>query len=145
MIHDPNLNVQPTKIIEDIQEAAGITEPQPTVDNTQSSNLAQTSNTLKNINIIKDELCKLPLDTCELDYVTTNVLPLLTILYELSTTAFNLASSSNMLSISSVVHPKRHELKDSVHLAYKINDECEDLYDVLKKRINLVLKNSSEK
>jgi len=145
MIHDPNLNVQPTKIIEDIQGAAGIDYPQPTVDNTQSSNLAQTVNTLKNINITKDELCKLPLDTCELDYVTTNVLPLLTILYELSTTAFNLASSSNMLSISSVVHPKRHELKDSVHLAYKINDECDDLYEVLKKRINLVLKNSSEK
>ena len=110
-----------------------------------SPTINQTAEVLKNINVIKDELCKLPLDTCELDYVTTNVLPLLTIIYELSVTSENLAASANLLSISSVVHPKRHELKDTVHLVYKINEECEDVYEVLKKRINLVLKNTSEK
>jgi hypothetical protein len=110
-----------------------------------SPTISQTADMLKNINVIKDELCKLPLDTCELDYVTTNVLPLLTVIYELSTVSDNLATSVNFLSISSIVHPKRHELKDTTHLIYKINDECEDVYEVLKKRINLVLKNTPEK
>lgn len=71
--------------------------------------------------------------------------PLLNILYQLSTTSVNLASSVSLLSLSSVVHPKRHELKDTIHLVYKINEECEDLYDVLKKRLHLVLKNAPEK
>lgn len=119
-------------------------ESLPEEDKPISTTIAQTAEMLKNINVIKDELCKLPLNTCEIDYVTTNVLPLLTVLYELSTVSENLAASANFLSISPVVHPKRHDLKDTVHLVYKINDECEDVYEVLKKRINLVLKNTPE-
>ena len=190
MINDPDLNIQPNKIIDKIAESPGTKElpeinplPEPTVNTDQTAKLtinnllldisdsyelnevisgtnseslkdensiisptiSQTANTLKNINIIKDELCKLPLDTCELEYVTNNVFPLLTILYELSTTSQNLASCSSLLSISSVVNPKKHELKDTLHLVYKINEECEDVYDVLKKRLNFVLKDTCEK
>jgi hypothetical protein len=108
-----------------------------------SSTISQTTDTLKNINTIKDELCKLPLNPCEMDYINNSVNPLLNILYQISTASFNLASSANLLSTSSVVHPKKHELKDTVHLVYKINDECEDVYDELKRRINFVLNNPS--
>lgn len=103
----------------------------------------QTADTLRNINVIKDELCKLPLDPCEMDFITTNINPLLNILYQLSTTSYNLASSTNLLSISPIVHAKKSELKDTIHLTYKINDECEDIYDVLKRRINFILKNNA--
>ncbi len=105
-----------------------------------SSTFSQTADTLKNINSIKDELCKLPLDTCESEYISNNINPLLNVLYQLSTTSYNLSSSQSILAVSSIVHPKRSELKDTIHLCYKINDKCEDIYDVLKKRINFVLK-----
>ena len=106
-----------------------------------SDTLSQTADTLQSINVIKDELCKLPLDTCEMQFITNNINPLLNILYQLSTTSYNLAGSANLLSISSILKPKRSDLKDTVHLIYKINDECEDVYDVLKRRINLIFEN----
>lgn len=185
MINEPNLNINPSEIIEKIQPSPGTKElievkpnPEPTIDTTKTSKqtvdslltdisnsgqlseiisgnnaelpydenspisptIGQTAEILKNINVIKDELCKLPLYTCELDYVNNNVVPLLSIIYQLSTTSQNLASAASLLSLSSIVHPKRHELKDTIHLVYKINEECEDVYDVLKKRINLILK-----
>ena len=153
MNFEPSLNTPPGEVTPLIPESAGDNEiiknpslVSPTDESSPiSPTISQTADMLKNINVIKDELCKLPLDTCELEYVTTNVLPLLTILYELSTTSDNLATAANLLSISPIVHPKRHELKDTLHLVYKINDECEDVYDVLKKRINLVLKNTPER
>jgi len=107
-----------------------------------SPTITQAAATLRNINIIKDELCKLPIDPCEMEFITNNIYPLLNILYQLSTTSYNLASSANLLSTSSIVHPKNSDLKDTVHLVYNINDKCEDVYDVLKKRINFVLKNN---
>jgi len=106
-----------------------------------SDTLSQTAERLQSINIIKDELYKLPLDTSEMQFIINNINPLLNILYQLSTTSYNLSGSTNLLSISSIVKPKRSELKDTVHLVYKINDECEDVYEVLKKRINSILKN----
>jgi len=96
--------------------------------------------TLKNINAIKDELCKLPLDICENEYVTNNIFPLLTVLNQLSAVSSNLSSSFNDLTLSSVVHPKKSEIEDTIHLVYNINEECEDIYDIVKRRINLVLK-----
>ena len=111
------------------------------VDLSVSDTLSQTADTLQSINVIKDELCKLPLDTCEMEFITNNINPLLNILYQLSTTSYNLAGSTNLLSISSTLKPKRSDLKDTVKLVYKINDECEDVYDVLKRRINFILEN----
>ncbi len=103
-----------------------------------SSTIDKSADTLKNINSIKDELCKLPLDTCENQYITNNVFPLVNILYLLSTTSLNLSTSVNYLTVSSIVHPKKSELKDTIHLIYKINDECDDLYDLVKKKLKVL-------
>lgn len=105
-----------------------------------STTITQTADLLRNINSIKDELCKLPLDTCELEYINNDVNPLLNVLNQLANISANLAVSVNYLTISPVVHPKKSELKDTIHLIYDINEECEDVFDVLKHRINRVLK-----
>lgn len=99
----------------------------------------QTADTLKNINTIKDELCKLPLNPCESEYIANSVFPLVNILYLISTTSVNLSNSVNVLTTSSIVHPKRSELKDTISLIYDINEECEELFRVIKKRLNIVL------
>ena len=73
--------------------------------------ISQASDTLKNINTIKDELCKLPLDPCESEYILNSVFPLTNTLYLLSTTAVNLSNPANILTISPIVHAKKSELK----------------------------------
>ena len=100
----------------------------------------QAAGTLKNINIIKDELCKLPIDICETEYINNSILPMLSILNQLSNVIYSLSNSANTLNLSPLVHADRSELKDAVHLCYKIIDQAEDVYEVLRKRINLVIK-----
>ncbi len=108
--------------------------------NTNSS-IEKTENTLKSINSIKSELCKLPLDTCESQYIANNITPILNVLYFLSTSSLSLATSVNFLTNSPIVHAKKSELKETLHLIYNINDQCDDVYDVIKKRIKVLLDN----
>ncbi|AWI04192.1 hypothetical protein [Clostridium drakei] len=115
-------------------------------ENIESSNsinkcIDKTENTLKDINSIKDELCKLPLNPCESQYINNSINPLLNILYLLAQTSSGLSNSARFLTTSSIVHPKNSDIKDTVHLIYKINDECDDIYDVLKKRLEILLDN----
>ena len=114
-------------------------EPEETTTADSNPIITQTADILRNINSIKDELCKLPLDPCELDYITIRVNPLMNILNQLANVSANLATAVNFLTISPVVHPKKSDLKDTINLIYNINDECEDVYKVLKHRINKVL------
>ena len=107
---------------------------------TPSTTISQASDTLKNINTIKDELCKLPLDPCENEYIINSVLPLTNILYMISTASVNLSNSANILTNSPIVHAKKSEIKDTIDLIYNINEECEDLFKVIKKRLNKLLK-----
>ena len=107
---------------------------------TTGTTISQASDTLKNINTIKDELCKLPLDPCENEYIINSVLPLTNILYMISTASVNLSNSANILTNSPIVHAKKSEIKDIIDLIYNINEECEDLFKVIKKRLNVLLK-----
>lgn len=105
-----------------------------------NNTINQTSDTLRNINSIKDELCKLPLDPCESEYIANSVFPLANILYLISTASLNLSTSVNILTTSSVVHPKKSELKDTISLIYDMNEECDDLFRVIKKRLKIITK-----
>lgn len=104
-----------------------------------SSTISKTTNTLREINAIKSELCKLPLDPCENEFIDTNVTPLLTVLTQLASASVSLSTSVYYLTISPIVHAKHSEIKDTLHLVYNINDECEDVYHIVKKRINTIL------
>lgn len=97
--------------------------------------LENINTTLTNLNSIKDELVKIPLNPLQLEYYNNSVVPLLTTLYNLSTTSLNLATSSNLLATNIVVHPKTSKISDTVHLVYKINEDCEDIYKVLRRRV----------
>lgn len=104
--------------------------------------VGKTSLLLQNINNIKDELVKLDLNPLEVEYFQNSINPLLTILSQLSTTSINLSVSSNSLAtnLASIVTPKSSRIKDTIHLIYDVNDECEDVFKELKKRINKLLK-----
>jgi hypothetical protein len=100
----------------------------------------QAADTLKNVNVIKDELCKLPIDICETEYITNSILPMLTILNQFANITYGIANGVSSLNVSPLVSPDKSELKDAIHLCYKVLDQAEDVYDVLKKRINLLIK-----
>lgn len=101
--------------------------------------IARTADTLKTINSIKEELCKLPLEKCENQYITTDVFPIVNILYLLSTSSVNLSNSVNVLTTSPIVHAKKSELKDTIDTIYDMNEDCEDLYKVIHKRLKVLI------
>ena len=126
------------------EPAIGKTPVKPLSETSQTpqdinTTITKTADILKNVNTIKDELCKLPLDPCELEYITIRIYPLMNILNQLSNASSNLADSVNVLTASPIVHAKRSDIKDTIHLIYNINEECEDVFKELKHRINRVL------
>lgn len=97
------------------------------------------ASTLQDINNIKLQLARLDLDPRQVAYYENSIVPLLTTLRELSTTSVNLATSSNLLSTSIVVSAKHSKIKDTIHLVYDLNEDCEDVYKALKRKIDILL------
>lgn len=95
------------------------------------------------INSIKKELCRLSLNLCEREYFENCVNPILITLFLLSFISYELSGSVLILSSSPIVPPKKSKLKDTIHLIYNINKECEELYRVLKKRLKPLIQNNT--
>lgn len=102
-------------------------------------NISETSALLQNINNIREQLARLNIDPSQRIYYENCVAPLLTTLYELTASSATLATSVNFLATSPVVHPKTSQLRDTTHLIYHINEKCEDVFTVLKKRVDIML------
>lgn len=107
---------------------------------TVSEDIVGAANTLKSINTIKEELCKLPLDLCERQYFDNRVVPLLTTINFLSSTSDSLAVSVNTLTSSPIVPRKKGKIKDTINLIYSMNSKCKDIYKELENRIDIMLK-----
>ncbi|WP_409349694.1 hypothetical protein ACFLKA_10425 [Clostridium caseinilyticum] len=101
--------------------------------------LERTLNRLKNINSLRDELIKLNLNPEGLFYFNNDVYPLMYTLTSLSTTSLNLSSSSSILSNAVYLKPKDSKIKDTLKLIYEINEQCEDIYNTLKYKIDTLI------
>jgi len=99
-----------------------------------NTTLIQTAQTLAALNSIKSDLCRLPLDFCEREYISNCVTPLVTAMEFLARTGFDLATSVSILTSSPIVPRKKGKLKDTIHTVYSINEDVEDIYKILKKR-----------
>lgn len=111
-----------------------------TSSNTISDLIKNTAALLVNINSIRTELIRLFINLKEPIYFTNSVAPLLTILSQLSATSYSLSASQDLLSKSIITHAKSSKIKDTIHLIYNINEECDDVYKELKRRIDFLLK-----
>ncbi|KOR24630.1 hypothetical protein ND00_24990 [Clostridium sp. L74] len=101
--------------------------------------LERTLNRLKNINSLRDELIKLNLNPEGLFYFNNDVYPLMYTLTSLSTTSLNLSSSASILSNAVYLKPKDSKIKDTLKLIYEINEQCEDIYNALKYKIDTLI------
>lgn len=99
--------------------------------------------TLRIINSIKGEVCKLPLDPCEKEFILNDITPILAVLTALSSVSANLATSVAILTTNPIVSRKKHKIKETIHTIYDINDQCDDLYEIIEKRVDL-LTNSND-
>lgn len=100
-----------------------------------NTTITQTAQTLAALDTIKTELCRLPLDFCEREYIANCVTPLETAMEFISRTGFELATSVSILTTSPIVPRKKGKLKDTIHTIYRMNEEVEDIFDVLKGRL----------
>ncbi len=109
-----------------------------TTNVTVNAILAQTAQSLVALNLIKTELCRLPLDFCEREYIANCVTPLETAMEFVSRTGFELATSVNILTTSPIVPRKKGKLKGTIRTIYSMNEEVEDIYKVLKHRLRKI-------
>lgn len=107
-----------------------------------STTVNKTAEVLTTINTIKTELCKLPLDFCEKEYIAEYITPLLTTIDFISSTGVNLSTTVSILTTSPIVPRKKSKLKDTIDLVYKLNEDCEELYEVLHKRLKSLKQDS---
>jgi len=139
-----------SSIIADIEFARGLNEQlikgQTSPKNDLNIDVTETINNtvsmLTAIISIKTELCRLPLSFCEREYVDNYVTPLVTVLFFLSLTSVELSIPVSFLTFSPIVPPKKSKLKDTIHLIYDINEECEELYKMLKKRLKPLIQDN---
>lgn len=129
------------KISEEISKA--VTKSQSPDVNVNTA-IIQTDQTLIALNSIKSELCRLPMDFCEREYIANYITPLLTALDFLSTTGLNLSTSVNILTNSPIVPRKKGKLKDTIHTIYSINEKCEEIYEVIKDRLSIVIHDDTD-
>lgn len=97
--------------------------------------ITQAAQTLAALNSIKTELCRLPLDFCEREYIANCVTPLENTMESISRTSFQLSTSVSILTTSPIVPRKKRKLKDSINTIYDMNEDVEDIYKVLEKRL----------
>lgn len=131
------------ELIKDIRDSEQI--DQAVVQNQpQEAAIIQTAQILAALNSIKSDLCRLPMDFCEKEYIADYITPLLTTLDFLSTTGLNLSTSVNILTNSPIVPRKKGKLKDTIHTIYSMNEKCEEIYEILKKRLDPIIQEDTE-
>ncbi|MEW9095313.1 MAG: hypothetical protein AB2417_09555 [Clostridiaceae bacterium] len=126
---------------EALMEGQLSTESDLIMDITEAIN--NTDTMLTAINSIKTELCRLPLNFCEREYIENCVNPILITLFFLTFTSYELSGTVFILSYSPIVPPKKSKLKDTIRLIYNINKQCEELYKVLKKRLKPLIRDNA--
>lgn len=100
--------------------------------------IEETRNNLVNLNIIKDELAKIPLNPETLQFYNNCVIPLLKTLESLSYASYNFSTAAkNFASINSVSNSK---VKDAVELVDDINKVSQEVLESLEVKVDLLLK-----
>lgn len=126
----------------DAIEANGATDTTGTTTGTPvtpSESLTQLTDAITKINILKVQLCRLPLNLCEPEYISVYISPLLSVLTSLGGVSISLATAFNLLSENAILTREKYKIKKYIHVTYEICDQMCDLYEIVGKRISKVI------
>jgi hypothetical protein len=131
------------KIIEDIlgenvNTNGEVSNEQLVSDTTNNSGLKLLTDKVVNINILKFELDRLPLDFKARAYFENDVRPLIDTLTVLSFAASNFAISATNLAGTNFGHSSK--IKEGLDLVDGVNEISEELIEVLKCKVHNMLK-----
>ena len=111
-------------------------------DNCEDPNINEFMEAVQKANILRAELYRLPLDPWEQIFIGIEIAPLLSVMDLIGRVSYDLSYSANFLSNTAIVRPRKNKIRDTIYLLYDINEQCQDIYYVLKERINCVLKDA---
>jgi hypothetical protein len=131
------------KIIDDIlgqkvNTDEGVPEEQPVSDTSSNSDIKSLTDKIVNINILKFELDRLPLDFKARAYFENDVKPLVDTLTILSFSAANFSVAATNLAGTNFGHSSK--IKESLDLVEELNEISEELIEVLKCKVHNMLK-----
>jgi hypothetical protein len=131
------------KIIDDIlgQDAnahEGVSEEQPSSDTTSNSDIKSLADKVANINLLRFELDRFPLDFKARAYFENDVKPLVDTLTVLSFSAANFSISATNLAGTNFGHSSK--IKDALDLVEELNEISEELIEVVKCKVHNMLK-----
>jgi hypothetical protein len=131
------------KIIEDIlgQDASAngeVSNEQPVSDTNGNRDIELLTEKVANINILKFELDRLPLDFKARAYFENDVRQLIDTLYTLSIASSNYSNAANNLAGTNFGHSSK--IKEALDLVEELNEISEELIEVLKCKIHNMLK-----
>ncbi len=130
-----NINEQNMNIAED----KSIVEPlSDTDDTTNNCDIKSLADNAVNINLLRFELDRLQLDFKARAYFENDVRPLIDTLYTLSYASTNYSTTATNLASTNFGHSSK--IKDALDLAEEINEISEDLIDVIRCKIDKMLK-----
>lgn len=135
--NQPTVNINQPSTAQSSSETASQTPTttEPTLTQTLQSIIYR----ITQVNTLKEELCQLPLNPCEKDYINNNIIPMLDVLVRLSGVGLNFSVSINNLTTSPIVPRKKSKLKEVINATYSLNEQSVRLYKIVKKRINDLL------
>jgi hypothetical protein len=111
-------------------------------NNCEDPNINEFMEAVQKANILRAELYRLPLDPWEQIFIGIEIAPLLSVMDLIGRVSYDLSYSANFLSNTAIVRPRKNKIRDTIYLLYDINEQCQDIYYVLKERINCVLKDA---
>ncbi|MBU3145009.1 hypothetical protein [Clostridium sp. CF012] len=146
--HNPNYQYE-KKIIDDITQQykntyEGSSIQQPLTEASDTSNTSDSfdfkslTDKVVNINILRFELDRLPLDFKARAYFENDVKPLTDTLTVLSFAAGNFSISASNMSNTNFGHASK--IKDALDLVVDVNEIADDLIEVLRCKIDNMLK-----
>ena len=123
---------------EDTSNAGGVLNEQPSADTTSNDAIKSLTDKLVNINMMKFELDRLPLDFKARAYFENDVKPLSDTLTVLSLASYNFSTAANNMAGINFGHSSK--IKEALDLVEELNEISEDLIDVLKCKVHNMLK-----
>jgi hypothetical protein len=145
-IHDDVNNQDEKNIIENVNEQdknlnGDTPSEQPLSGNNDTSSncdIKSLADKAVNINLLRYELDRLQLDFKARAYFENDVRPLIDTLYTISYASNNYSTTANNFANTSFGHSSK--IKDALDLAEEINEISEDLIEVLRCKIDKMLK-----